>query len=111
MTLLNITHRDAATGPVLYMAGELDYDQAAALSRQVEHLALAPGQCLTLDLSGLEFCDSTGITALLAARQHAQSAGADVVLAAVPPHLLRILTIVGLDQIFNLHAGSDTSDA
>lgn len=111
MTPLNIMHRDADTGPVLHVAGELDYDQAAALRRQVEQLVLTPGQCLTLDLSGLAFCDSTGITALLAARQHAQTAGADVVLAAVPPDLLRVLSIVGLDQIFRLHAGSGTSDA
>ncbi|MFG2356424.1 STAS domain-containing protein [Streptomyces sp. NPDC048521] len=111
MTPLNITRHDAATGPVLHVAGELDYDRAAALRRQVEHLVLAPGQRLTLDLSGLEFCDSTGITALLAARHHAETAGADIVLAAVPPGLLRTLTIVGLDQIFTLHADGDAPEA
>ncbi|MFG2635412.1 STAS domain-containing protein [Streptomyces sp. NPDC048362] len=111
MTPLNITHRDAATGPVLHVAGELDYDQAAALRRQAQLLDLAPGQRLTLDLAGLRFCDSTGITALLAARQHAQAAGADVVLTAVPPALLRVLSIVGLDQIFTVHPGDEAPDA
>ncbi|GGW60468.1 anti-sigma factor antagonist [Streptomyces lucensis JCM 4490] len=111
MTPLNITHRDAATGPVLHVAGELDYDQAAALRRQVEDVGLGPGQCLTLDLAGLEFCDSTGITVLLAAWQHARSAGADIVLAAVPSSLRRVFTIVGLDQVFNLEAGTDASGA
>lgn len=108
MSPLNITHRHAATGPILHVVGELDYEQAAALSEQVERLFLSPGQNLVIDLSGLEFCDSTGITALLAARQRAQAAGADVVLAAVPANTLRILTIVGLDQIFTIHPGSDT---
>ncbi|WP_435864222.1 hypothetical protein [Streptomyces mirabilis] len=32
----------------------------------------------------MEYCDSTGITALLAARQRAQAADADMTLAAVP---------------------------
>jgi anti-anti-sigma factor len=102
MTPLHITHRDAASGPVLHVAGELDHAHAAALRREVETLALESGQCLDLDLSGLEFCDSTGITALLAARQYAGAAKAGIVLTAVPPHLLRVLTMVGLDQVFTL---------
>ncbi|WP_328417743.1 STAS domain-containing protein [Streptomyces violaceus] len=61
----------------------MDYDQAPELRRQVDQLPLTPGQCLVLDLSGLECCDSTGITALLAARQHALAAGAGIVLAGV----------------------------
>ncbi|MGC2998050.1 STAS domain-containing protein [Streptomyces sp. G35A] len=108
MTPLNITHRATATGPVLHVTGELDYAQAAALRNRVEHLALRPGQCLVLDLSDLEFCDSTGITALLAARQHTLAADAEIVLAAVPAHLLRVLTIVGLDQVFTLRPGSES---
>ncbi|MDO0924731.1 STAS domain-containing protein [Streptomyces sp. TG1A-8] len=111
MTSLNITHRDTVAGPVLRVTGELDYDQATGLRRQVAALALQPGQCLTLDLSGLHYCDSTGITALLAARQHAQAAGADVVLAGVPAHLLRILGIVGLDQVFTVLPGGEPADA
>ncbi|MEU0333890.1 STAS domain-containing protein [Streptomyces sp. NPDC006193] len=102
MTPLNITHRATATGPVLHVTGELDYDQAAALRRRIEEVSLRPGQCLTLDLSGLEYCDSTGITTLLAARQYAQAAGADIALSAVPPALRRVLGIVGLDQVFTL---------
>ncbi|WP_371129919.1 hypothetical protein [Streptomyces sp. 2231.1] len=35
------------------------------------------------------------------------AAGADVVLAEVPPSLLRTLTIVGLDQIFTFRTGGD----
>ncbi|MFD7770934.1 STAS domain-containing protein [Streptomyces sp. NPDC059787] len=104
MSPLNITHDDTATGPVLHVAGELDYAQAAALRHRAEQLPLAPGQCLAIDLSGLEFCDSTGITALLAARQHAHASGADIALHAVPLNLMRILTLVGLDQIFTIHS-------
>ncbi|MEU5088446.1 STAS domain-containing protein [Streptomyces sp. NPDC021356] len=102
MSPLNITRSDTPTGPVLHVAGELDYAQAAALREQVGGLVLGAEQCLVIDLSGLEFCDSTGITALLAARQHAQTAGADVVLSGVPSNTLRILTIVGLDQVFTI---------
>ncbi|QWB21517.1 MULTISPECIES: STAS domain-containing protein [Streptomyces] len=106
MKTLTIDHRDTATGPVLAVAGDLDYAQAPELRLQVDQVTLAPGQCLVLDLSGLAFCDSTGITALLAARQHALAAEADIVLAGVPANLLRVLTLVGLDQVFTLRPDS-----
>ncbi|MEU0283998.1 MULTISPECIES: STAS domain-containing protein [unclassified Streptomyces] len=109
MSPLNITHRNATTGPVLRVAGELDYAQATTLREQTERLVLSPGQNLVIDLSGLEFCDSTGITALLAARQRAQAAGADMTLTAVPAHTLRILTMIGLDQVFTIRPNSDTA--
>ncbi|MFJ7280328.1 STAS domain-containing protein [Kitasatospora sp. NPDC098663] len=63
-----------------------------------------PGQCPVIDLSGLGFCDSSGITALLAARRHAQAPGARLDLACVPADTLPILVIVGLDQVFTIQA-------
>ncbi|MGK5557679.1 STAS domain-containing protein [Actinomadura kijaniata] len=107
MSPLDITRRDAATGPVLHVAGDLDYTHAPGLRHHVRQLTLTPGQCLVLDLSGLEFCDSSGITALLAARQHVQAADAAIVLAAVPSNLMRTLTLVGLDRVFTVVPGTD----
>ncbi|MFF7867982.1 STAS domain-containing protein [Streptomyces qaidamensis] len=109
MNPLTVRQHDTATGPVLHVAGDLDYDQAPVLRGMLDQLSLSPGQCLILDLSGLEFCDSSGITALLAARQHALAAEADLVLAAAPPNLMRVLTLVGLDQVFTLHPDSSVA--
>ncbi|MCP9956234.1 MULTISPECIES: STAS domain-containing protein [Streptomyces] len=109
MNPLTITERHTAAGPVVAVSGDLDYAHAATLRERVERLALRPGQCLVLDLAGLEFCDSSGITALLAARQHALAARADIALASVPANTLRILTMVGLDQVFALR--SDAASA
>jgi anti-sigma B factor antagonist len=103
MSPLKITARDAATGPVLEISGDLDHAGAPALQERLSTLALSPGDCLLLDLAGMEFCDSSGITALLSARSHAHAAGADIALAAVPANTLRILRIVGLDQILTIH--------
>ncbi|MFJ4205443.1 STAS domain-containing protein [Streptomyces sviceus] len=103
MSPLKITARDVATGPVVELSGELDYANVAELHKALDGLALQPGQYLVLNMSGLEFCDSSGITALIAARSNAQAVQADVALAAVPANTLRVLRIVGLDQIFTIH--------
>ncbi|MFJ7045119.1 STAS domain-containing protein [Streptomyces sp. NPDC101112] len=102
MSPLNITPRETTAGPVLDVTGELDYSNATQLREVLLTLTLRPGQRLVLDLAGLTFCDSSGITALIAARSHAHAAEADIALAAVPAHTLRILRLVGLDQIFAL---------
>lgn len=103
MTPLTITVRDAATGPVLEIAGDLDHATAPELRRVMEGLTLATGQLLVMDLAGLTFCDSSGISTLLAARSQATEEGGDIALAAVPANTARILRIVGLDQVFTIH--------
>ncbi|MFK8907149.1 STAS domain-containing protein [Streptomyces sp. YS-3] len=110
MSPLKITTRDAATGPVLAIFGGLDYDSTGQLRRLIPTVALRPGQRLTLDLGGMEFCDSSGITALIAAYNHAQAAQADMALAAVPERVLRTLRIVGLDQIFPIEPDAGAAD-
>ncbi|MFD9431213.1 STAS domain-containing protein [Streptomyces sp. NPDC060002] len=109
MSPLKITTRDTATGPVLEILGDLDYEHANELRDLVDTLVLQPGQRLILDLADMDFCDSSGLTALIAAHQHALAAHADIALAAVPANTLRILRIVGLDQIFPVHPDSETA--
>ncbi|MET9695191.1 STAS domain-containing protein [Streptomyces sp. NPDC006514] len=111
MSALTITARDATTGPVLEIAGDLDYDHAPRLRQAVTALSLEPGQRLVLDLSRIRFCDSSGITALIVARNHAVAAQAEIALAAVPDNTIRILRIVGLDRVFTIHADVDTATA
>ncbi|MFF5900650.1 STAS domain-containing protein [Streptomyces argenteolus] len=103
MSPLTIITRDAATGPVLEIGGDLDYATTPELRAALDALTLVGGQLLILDLGRLEFCDSSGITTLLVARNLAIEHGAAIALAAVPDRTLRVLRIVGLDRVFALH--------
>ncbi|WP_030768153.1 STAS domain-containing protein [Streptomyces sp. NRRL F-2664] len=107
MSRLEITVRDAATGSVLEVAGDLDHVTAHDLRTRITGLPLRPDQCLVVDLAGLAFCDSSGLTALLVARAHAHGARADIVLTGVPANTLRVMRIVGLDQVFTLRPDAD----
>jgi anti-anti-sigma factor len=109
MSPLKITTRDAPTGPVLEITGELDYANAGELREQLATVTLRPGLRLVLDLAGLEFCDSSGISALIAAHNQARAAEADFALAAVPDNTLRILRVVGLDQVLTFYPDSDAA--
>lgn len=111
MTDLTITRQTTAAGPVLHVAGALDYAEAPLLRHEVEGLTLPRDGCLTIDLSRTELCDSSGLTVLLVALRHAEAAGAALVLAGVPPRLQRTLAVTGLDRVFTLHPPAGSSVA
>ncbi len=46
---------------------------------------------------------TSGVTVLIAARNHALAADAAIALAALPERLARIFRMVGLDQVFPTH--------
>ncbi|MET7644198.1 STAS domain-containing protein [Streptomyces sp. NPDC005426] len=109
MSRLTITAHASATGTVLEIAGDLDHATAPELRRVVDSLTQTRGQLLVLDLADLRFCDSSGITALLVARNLTAERGADIALAAVPANTARILRIVGLDRVFTIHPDTATA--
>lgn len=110
MNELTLTTRTTATGTVvLNLLGELDFYTAPQLREALAALALETGQRLVLDLGALTFCDSSGISMLIGARNHALAAGADIALAAVPARVLRIFTVVGLDQVFTCHPSTEAA--
>lgn len=111
MTSFTVVTLDLEAGPVLELAGELDSATAPQALRAVEALSPRPGQQVVLDLTGLRFCDSSGISALIAARNRAHSADAGMALAGVPRHLHRTLVLVGLDTFFTTYATAAQAQA
>ncbi|WP_308250084.1 STAS domain-containing protein [Sphaerisporangium fuscum] len=95
-------------GPCLVLVtGDLDHHTTPRLNAVVKEVPLESGGGLVIDLSGMTFCDSTGIAALVAAYQLAQDAGARLALAGVDSHILRIFRIMGLNQIFSVYDSVD----
>ncbi|MFD6497417.1 STAS domain-containing protein [Streptomyces sp. NPDC060188] len=109
MTDLTITTRTAAAGPVIEVCGDLDYATVPGFRETVIGLSLVQGDLLTVDLAGLSYCDSTGLTALVCAHDLALERGAGMVLAAVSDDLARILSITGLGQFFSVRQDSQPS--
>lgn len=97
---LTLHTRTIASGSVIELTGELDHHTAPEVRDALSALRLCAGQQLVLDLDALTFCDSTGITVLIAARNRVLAAGAGIVLVAVPDRVSRVFRLVGLDRVF-----------
>ncbi|MFD0687828.1 STAS domain-containing protein [Actinomadura fibrosa] len=93
--------------PVVGVAGDLDYHTASELRKALETVSFPAGSGVVIDLSGLAFCDSTGITVLIAAYRRAQAAGSALLLAGANADLVQVLRIIGLEEIFSLHPTVD----
>jgi anti-anti-sigma factor len=81
---------------VLKLTGELDLDTAPILYSRLEEIVGRGQWRIVVDASDLGFCDSTGLSALLAAHQACESAGGFLRLAAPDELLMRLLAVVGL---------------
>ncbi|MFI0960145.1 STAS domain-containing protein [Streptomyces sp. NPDC021080] len=108
---LTIRTRTTPAGPVVELAGALDHHSAPDIRRLLPGLGLSAGQQLVIDLSRLTFCDSTGITVLIAARNHALATDASIVLAAVPDGVSRTFRVVGLEQVFAIQPTAQAAAA
>ncbi|MFJ4868589.1 STAS domain-containing protein [Streptomyces sp. NPDC088757] len=86
---------------VLCLTGALDYDTSAILLEQATATMRTPHH-LVLDMSGITFCDSSGLNTLLRLNRHTQAGHTALTLVAVPGQLRRLLRITGTDTVLTL---------
>jgi anti-anti-sigma factor len=110
-TPFSATTRPTGAGPVVTVGGEVDVATAPRLRAEIDALALGRGQLLVVDLAGVTFCDSSGISALIAARNLAEQAGAGIALAAVPDRLGRTFALIGLGDFFPTYPSAEEAIA
>ena len=83
--------------------GEIDLYTVPKLQRELANLLAASDPVrLVVDLSGVDFCDSTGVNVLLAAHRQAREKGGDLELAAPRPAVRKILQVTGLESVFTV---------
>ncbi|MFF3074607.1 STAS domain-containing protein [Kitasatospora sp. NPDC057904] len=93
-----------AEGTVLALHGELDLDTVTDLHAALDAALATPGSVIVIDCAGLEFCDSTGLNAILRARADAAADDSRIDLARPGPLLLRLLELTGAAEAFRIRA-------
>ena len=78
--------------------GDLDRNNAPALTAAVIRSASLPAARLVLDLSELSFIDAGGLRALADVARRARRHGRTLQLAHPSDHIVRVLRLTGLDH-------------
>lgn len=89
---------------VVAAAGEIDLTNAEKFRDALLSALNAEASGLVVDLTGTTFLDSAGVTALVRASRRAAATGASLRLAVTHPAVLRVLNLVGLDRLIDIHA-------
>lgn len=81
------------------LTGELDLSNAAEVEREVLHAETTDARTILIDLSGLQFMDSTGIRLLVAADARSRADSGRLRLTRPPEQVFRVLCIAGIDGL------------
>ena len=81
---------------VVSLRGDLDLDSATVLGTTLDQVLDRPAPHVVVDLAGVEFCDSTGLSSFVVGHNRAREAGGWLRLAAPGEWLLGLLATVGL---------------
>ncbi len=95
--LLTIAADRSSTVVVLRAAGEIDVDSAPVLRSAIEAAVDAGDPAIDLDLSLVDFMDSTGLSTIIAARTRLGEGAVRVVAASEP--VRRTLDLTGLGAL------------
>ena len=108
MTTLDLKTSDRPGGAQVALVGELDIATAPKLDEEVRRLEAEGRELIVIDLRGLEFMDSGGLRALLAADARARERGARVVIVRGDDRIQKVLRITRLDERLEMVDDAET---
>jgi anti-anti-sigma factor len=92
-----------STHVVIRLRGEIDIATSPGLRERLLGL-LQPGMGLViLDMSGVSFCDASGLGMLVGSHHHATVHGVTLRLTALRPPVARLLHLHGLDRVLTIY--------
>ena len=101
---LKVETRNAREGvAVVVLGGEVDVYTSPRLKQEVLDLLNGGTSKLVVDLSGVEYLDSTGLGVLIGGLKRARERDGDLKLICDNVRILRIFEITGLTKIFDIY--------
>lgn len=96
---------------IIAVTGELDMATAPHLQAHIADLLEQGHSRLIFDLAEVSFCDSTGLSVFVRAKNNCTDAGGEILLAAPQRGVLRILEVSGLVEVLPTYASVDEAIA
>jgi anti-sigma B factor antagonist len=95
---------DCGGHPMVALSGQLDLADAPDVAAELATVVAARGPSVIVDLTDLEFIDSSGLGVLVRTLRRAREGGGDLHLAAPQQQVRRLLDVTGLIRVFPVHA-------
>src|SRR5580692_6305455 len=86
---------------------EIDISNASLLRAALATATRSAPEIVVVDMSGTEYCDSTGLNVLVRAQKKAEPAGVQLRLVVQANAVQRMLTVTGVAGLFRVYASLD----
>ena len=106
---LEVTERDGWA--VLAVGGEVDVATAPRLREQLIGLVNQGSHRIVVDLTAVDFLDSTGLGVRVGALKRVRTHDGDLSLVCDEPRILKVFEITGLTKVFAMYADVDQAVA
>lgn len=104
---LSLATRTEGDRTVVSVAGEIDVYTAPKLREQIVALVDEGHYHLIVDMSGVEFLDSTGLGVLVGGLKRVRAHDGSLSLVCNEERILKIFRITGLTKVFPIHSTVD----
>jgi anti-sigma B factor antagonist len=88
---------------VVAATGEVDLFTAPILDSELTQVVSDGAASVVVDLSGVEFLDSTGLSVIVKALKRIREAGGSLSVVVASERVAKVFRITGLDQILPVH--------
>lgn len=103
MHRLGLSTRAESRSVIVAIEGELDIATADDLREHVQQAMDEHGPWLILDLSALDFMDSSGLNVIISTYRSVREAGGSLSLAALNERVTKVVRLVGLHRQVPVH--------
>lgn len=103
---MNFTVEEQNGYLLVSLNGEVDMDRSPA-ARKTILKCLKRKRSVLVDLSAVEYIDSSGVASLVEGLQYARSNGLKFALVGVSEAAMNVLRLARLDQVFTIHVSAD----
>ena len=90
--------RPAGGSCLVSLSGDLDINSAAEFSARVDAVTAAAAVHVIVELSGVQFVDSSGLNSLVVAARETEHRGASFVVAAPAHYVARVFELVRIGE-------------
>jgi anti-sigma B factor antagonist len=88
--------------PVVMVSGEVDVETSPVLEERLTSVLDQGLSSIRIDLAGVTFLDSTGLSVLISGLKRCRAAGGELHLVSPRPNVRKVLEITGLTEVFHV---------
>lgn len=108
---LQVSRSTVGDATVVAAVGELDLHTAPELDAALKAETDSRADLLVVDLSGVDFMDSTGLSTIVAAIAASRTYNGEVRVVASTDKILKVFTLTGVDQQVRMFASVEEAAA